>query len=224
MMGSLALVGGDEFRVGCEMMDEAIITSTGKPIPNVLILPTAAAHENPARAADNGVRHFSALGATASRLMVLNRDDAMDPVMAEQVERADVVYMTGGNPAHLLETLDESLLLRHILNRLETGGVLAGSSAGAMVMGGWMRFRQWRRALGIAGQVAVLPHHERADPETVVGDLGSAPADLAAVLGVDGRSGVLGGLEGWTALGPGRVTVYRNGTWQRFEHGQSFDI
>ena len=224
MMGSLALVGGDEFRSGCETMDEAILASTGKQSPDVLIVPTAAALENPARAADNGVRHFEALGSNARSLMVLDRKDAMDPAMAEQVDHADIVYLTGGNPAHLLETLDESLLFRHILNRLESGGLIAGSSAGAMVMGSWMRFRQWRRALGIAGHIAALPHHERSDPDAVVGDLESAPADLAAVIGVDGRSGVLGGLEGWTALGPGRVTVYQNGSWRRFEHGQTFDV
>ena len=62
MTGTLALVGGDEFRRGCESMDETILRATGKSSPVVLIVPTAAAFENPARAADNGVRHFAGPG------------------------------------------------------------------------------------------------------------------------------------------------------------------
>ncbi len=225
MSGRLALVGGDEFRPGCESMDTAILAATGVATPVVLIVPTAAAFENPARAADNGVRHFGSLGADASPLMVLNHKDAMDAGVAAEVESADVVYLTGGNPAHLLETLRDSLLLDAIRGRLENGGILAGSSAGAMVMGSWMRFRgEWTRTLGVASGVATLPHHERADPDTVLGDLGYAPDDLTAVFGVDGAAGVLSGPDGWTALGSGRVTVYHDGGWRRFEQGEGFSI
>ena len=114
MNGRLALVGGDEFRASCESMDAVILAATGSAAPVVLIVPTAAAFENPARAADNGVRHFQALGADARPLMVLDHDDAMDAGIAGEVESADVVYLSGGNPAHLLDTLQDSLLLgRH---------------------------------------------------------------------------------------------------------------
>ena len=224
MSGRLALVGGDEFRSGCESMDAAILAAIGSANPVVLIVPTAAAFENPARAADNGVRHFESLGAAASPLMVLNHNDAMDAGIAAEVEGADLVYLTGGNPAHLLETLQDSLLLEAIHGRLEHGGILAGSSAGAMVMGSWMRFREWRRTLGIAPGIATLPHHERADSDTVLGELESAPDDLSAVFGINGRAGALSGPDGWTALGAGRVTVYQNGGWRRFEDGQSFSV
>ena len=47
MTGRLALVGGDEFRTGCETMDAAILDATGSSNPAVLIVPTAAAFENP---------------------------------------------------------------------------------------------------------------------------------------------------------------------------------
>ena len=225
MSGRLALVGGDEFRQGCESMDAAILAATGKSSPVVLIVPTAAAFENPALAADNGVRHFRSLGADASPLMVLNHDDSMDAGMASEIESADVVYLTGGNPAHLLDSLQDSLLLDTLQSRLENGGILAGSSAGAMVMGSWMRFRgEWTRTLSVAADIATLPHHERADPDTVLGELGAAPDALTAVFGVDGAAGALSGPDGWTALGAGRVTVYQDGGWRQFEEGESFNV
>ncbi len=223
MAGRLALVGGDEFRDGCERMDEAILSATGKRTPVVLVVPTAAAFERPERAAQNGVRHFTALGANAHPFMVLDREDAMDAALAAETDSADVVYLSGGNPAHLLETLAGSTLLGSIEAALERGAILAGSSAGAMVMGSWMRFREWRRALGIAEGIATLPHHERSNPDSTLRDLASAaPDELDAVFGVDGRCGVLSGPDGWTALGPGSVTVYRNNGWQRFEAGDTF--
>ena len=224
MSGRLALVGGDEFRPGCESMDAAILAATGKSSPVVLIVPIAAAFENPALAADNGVRHFRALGADTAPLMALGLDHAMDAGMAAEAESADIVYLTGGSPSHLLDTLRDSLLLGGIQAMLERGGTLAGSSAGAMVMGSWMRFREWRRTLGIAAGIATLPHHERSDPDTVVEELRSMPDDLTAVFGIDGAAGVLSGPDGWTALGAGRVTVYEGGGWRRFEHGESFSI
>lgn len=225
MMGRIALVGGDEFRTGCEPMDEAILAATGKPTPVTLIIPTAAAFERPDMAAQNGVRHFTSLDADAHPLMALDRKDAMDPDLASEIDSADLVYLTGGNPAHLLETLSESRLLDSIVAALKRGAVLAGSSAGAMVMGSWMRFRQWKPALGIADGIATLPHHERSDPESILSELdSSAPDELGAVFGVDGRCGALSGQEGWTALGPGSITVYRNDGWQRFSDGDSFAV
>ena len=222
MAGRFALVGGDEFTSGCESMDKAILESTGSASPMVLILPTAATLENAARAADNGIQHFASLGAKVSPLMVLDRAGAMDAGLAAQVDSADIVYMTGGSPGYLLETLRGSMLLRRIMVKLERGGLLAGSSAGAMVMGSWMRSQQWRRALGIVDSVAVLPHHERAGPNATLEQLRSAPAGLSTVFGIDGGSGAMSGPDGWAALGAGRVTVYRNGAWNRFERGQTF--
>ena len=219
MTGPIALIGGDEFRAGCEEMDRAILEAVGTSSPSLLVLPTAAARENPARAAANGVRYFTALGANADSLMVLDASHANDAALLAPLDAADVVYMTGGSPAHLLEALSGSLLLAKLLDANRRGTVLAGSSAGAMVLGEWMRFRGWRRALNIVPSVAVLPHHERADPDAVARELAEdAPTDVAA-LGIDAMTGVLGRPGDWRVVGAGRVTLYRNGAWSRHAAG-----
>ncbi len=223
MTGRLALVGGDEFRDGCEPMDKTILSATGKKTPVALIVPTAAALQKPELAARNGVRYFTNLGADAHPLMALNRKDAMDSALASEIDSADMIYLTGGNPARLLESLTGSTLLAGVKTALERGAILAGSSAGAMVMGSWMRFQQWRRALGIANGIATLPHHERSDPDSTLRRIASdAPAELDAILGIDGRCGALSGPDGWTALGPGGITVYRNNDWRKFTDGDTF--
>jgi cyanophycinase len=224
MAGRITLVGGDEFRPGCEEMDRAILEAAGGRRPTVLVVPTAAAAENPSRAASNGVAYFSSLGADASALMVLDGSDADNEERLSPVDSADVIYFTGGNPAHLLESLRDSALLRKVRQALDRGGVVAGSSAGAMVMGPWMRFRGWREALGVAPGVATLPHHERSDPDTVAKELsGSAPRGVS-VLGVDGRTCCLGGPEGWRVVGAGSVTAYGDGRWRRFSPGETLTL
>ena len=224
MGGSVALVGGDEFRPGCEEMDNAILRASGEDRPSLLVVPTAAAHQNPSKAASNGVSYFESLGADANPLMVLDEPGANDPRLLSPLDAADVVYLTGGDPSHLLDALSGSLLLRKLLEALDRGAVLAGSSAGAMVLGQWMRYRGWQQALGVVQGVATLPHHERSDSRRVAEELESSLPSGIAALGIDGRTGCLGGPSGWRTLGPGHVTVYSAGGWRRYSEGQTFQL
>ena len=138
MRGSIALVGGDEFRPDCEEMDGRILVHTGRARPQVVVVPTAAVTA-PEKAATNGIQHFSRLGADASALMVLDRRHANDEELTARVYWASVVYFTGGDPDYLLTTLWKSKLLSILQEQVNAGAILAGSSAGAMVMGSMMR-------------------------------------------------------------------------------------
>ena len=225
MAGRIALVGGDEFRASCRGMDAEILAATGVATPRVVIVPTAAAMERPDLAAANGVQHFNALGADAAPLMVLTADDANDDALVSAADAADVIYLTGGNPAHLLDALAGSRLAAALRSALARGAIVAGSSAGAMALGERMRFRgEWSDALGLARGVAVLPHHERSDPERVAAELaGALPAGITA-LGIDGATGCISEGDGWRALGAGSVARYRAGAWERFGAGEVFGL
>ena len=222
MSGTIALVGGEEFRVGCEEMDREVMRASGKAPASVIIIPTAAV-TGPAKAANDGVTHFAALGGTASQLMVLESSHANDAAFVEPVNDADVVYFTGGSPDHLLATLNGSALLRLLTEGLERGLVLGGSSAGAMVMGSVMRRPSsggWVEGLGIAPNIGVLPHHERRDPAETLAELRqSAPAGVV-YLGIDARTGVIGGPGNWRVAGSGSVTVYRADEFSVFGAGE----
>jgi cyanophycinase len=218
-VGRIALVGGNEFRPNCESMDRVLLDSTGAERPRVAIIPTAAAEQGPSKAAANGVSYFERLGADAWPLMVLSSADAEDPENVSRLDEADLVYLTGGDPAHLLDVLTGSALLDGLKSALQRGAVVAGSSAGAMVMGSWMGFRDWRPALGVVPNIAVLPHHERSDPDDTLARIAGVLPGGTSVLGVDVGTGCLSGGDGWTVVGDGVVVLYSGGRWERFETG-----
>ena len=223
MRGRIVLVGGDEFQPSCRAMDNELVEMTGIERPNVLIIPTAAAAERPTLAAENGIRQFDLMGARASSLMALNSADAGNEELTSAVDSTDIIYLTGGNPAHLLEVLRGSLLLRRMLDAVERGAILAGSSAGAMVMGERMRFRQWGSALDVVQGIAVLPHHERASKSQTSREVAVQTAEGLAVLGIDGATGCVSDGDGWRVLGAGTVTVYGVGDWNVYRAEEYFE-
>ena len=221
MAGDIGLVGGEEFRVGCEEMDREIMRASGQDPARVVIIPTAAV-TGPEKAANDGVRHFSSLGGAAESLMVLERDHADDAGLAGSLSGAGVIYFTGGSPDHLLTTLRDSLLWRAILEAVDQGAVLAGSSAGAMVLGELMRRPRlggWVDALGVTPGLAVLPHHEKSDAAQTSSQLQSQISGLLTVLGIDARTGCLGRPGSWRVVGSGKVTVYQTAGWQVYDSG-----
>ena len=108
MPGEIALVGGDEFRIGCEDMDREIMRASGQFPAKILVVPTAAV-TGPAKAANDGTTYFAALGGESSHLMLLEREHSEDPDFFASATKADVIYFTGGSPENLLETLKDSL-------------------------------------------------------------------------------------------------------------------
>lgn len=159
----LALVGGAEFRPGCIPADRRLLAlaAPGR-TARVAILPTAARFSQPLLAAENGVRHFVALGAAAEPLLLLERADAERPEILAAIAAADLLYLAGGDPVYLLETLRDAPAWATILDRLHAGTLaLGGSSAGAMILGRQM----WHPRQGdlVPGldlvPLVILPHH-----------------------------------------------------------------
>lgn len=224
MAGWIALMGGDEFSAGCEDMDRNIL-KVGVKDPRVVVVPTAAAGQDPLKAASNGVGYFLGLGFEAFPLMVIESVSANDNDFLDVIDTADVIYLTGGDPGHLLTTLRGSLFLKKLLSALRRGATVVGSSAAAMVMGSWVRLNGvWVDALGILPDVVLLPHHERNNPVEIAGQLTSTYPDSAIVIGLDSMTCCFGGLTGWTVLGVGDVTVYYPGGWKSYRKGMKVDL
>ena len=213
MAGWLALAGGAEFQPGCEDADRTLVDAAGGAGARVAILPTAAAAEGaPGMAAANGVKHFNRLGAHATGVMIVDMATANDAALAAQLAFARLIYMAGGDPGYLLRSLKGSLAWRVMLDAWSEGAVLAGSSAGAMVLCDAMwnpRTRRVESALAMVRRAAVIPHHR-----PVTGWAGQLRSELDitfSILGIAEQTSLIWNGMTWQVAGPGDVTIYSHG-------------
>ena len=210
MAGWLALVGGAEFQRGCDEADSLLIDAAGGAGARVAILPTAAAAEGaPRMAAANGVRHLNRLGAQAEGVMIVDAATANDPSLAASLAEARLIYIAGGDPGYLLRSLSGSLAWKATLSAWRGGAVLAGSSAGAMVLCEAMWNPSANRvepALGAVKHAAVIPHHHAGSDW--VKRLGDALGGTFALLGIAEQTALIWDGAAWRTAGPGDVTIY----------------
>ena len=216
-MNNILLVGGGEFQEECLAMDSYLIESLNKKHPRVAIIPTAAANQRPEKAAENGVRYFDSLGANVKPIMILNRSHAEDEIYCNDLHGVDLIYLTGGDPKHLLETLYQTPFMAGITEAVSEGATLAGSSAGAMVLGSRMRYRNWMRSIGLISNTAVLPHHENSIPETILSENQSELLSGIEIIGIDSATGVLWGDNRVKIIGKGRAIFYSRSTYKIIE-------
>ncbi|MBV8161896.1 MAG: Type 1 glutamine amidotransferase-like domain-containing protein [Acidimicrobiia bacterium] len=115
---------------------------------------------------------------------------------------------------HLRSVLKDSVLWDAIVEAWDGGAVLAGSSAGAMVLCDPMvdpRGGAFTLGLGLVEQVALIPHHEEWDEDQARRTIELAPAALP-VVGIDTQTALIRGGDGsWRSEGAGRVVVFVNG-------------
>jgi cyanophycinase len=208
----VALAGGDEFRPPMAEVDRCVIQRIGKPSVRVAILPTAAAPENAPLAAANGVRHFRDLGTQAAAVMIVDGASANDQRLVAEVDGVDLVYLAGGDPRYLLDALRDSLVWRRLSAAVAEGCVLAGSSAGAMVLGETMYYRgEWTPALGLVPGICVLPHFHEWGAKVLPDMLAASTERDLTLLGIDGGTACVGWGREWEVVGPGAITVIRRG-------------
>jgi cyanophycinase len=209
--GPLALIGGSEWTAGCSY-DQELWEASGR--SEVLVLPTGAAYEHPARAVDVATAWFASLGAKARGLMVLARGDAEDDDNARAVRGARFVYLSGGSPLHLRSVLKDSKVWSALVGAWHDGAVVAGSSAGAMVLGDPMvdpRGGALTLGLGLVSGLAVLPHSDRWSPEKSQRTVSLATGHLR-IAAIDERTALIREPDGsWRHAGAGTVSVYVDG-------------
>jgi len=214
-MGYLLLEGGAEFGGRMSEPDLRGIELAGGFEAPICILPTAAAPDNnQERAGNNGVRWFQHLGAkNVDVVNVIDKTSANDEKLAASIRISKLVYLLGGFPRHLGETLMDSLAWKAVLDAYQNGAVVAGSSAGAMVMCEHYYDPYKRKllpGLNLVPNACVLPHHNNFGKGWASQLAGSLLESV--LIGIDEETGIINGPGGkWTVSGAGEVTLYRNG-------------
>src|SRR5262249_30700938 len=130
----------------------------------ISIIPTAAAFDaNHERAGRNGVHWFGSLGASnVVALPLVDRDSANQPAIAAALRSSRLIYLLGGFPHYLCQTLKDSASWQALVAAYHDGAVIAGSSAGAMVLCAYYydpHGQQVVEGLGLLKDSCVLPHH-----------------------------------------------------------------
>lgn len=228
-MNFLLLEGGAEF--GGRMRDpdlRALELAGGFDVPLRIVPAAAAPDDNYQRAGNNGVRWFKSLGARdVESLPLIDKASANDEGIAKSLREARLIYMLGGFTHYLGQTLKDSLAWQACLEAFEDGAVIAGSSAGAMVMCEFYYDPSSGKiveGLNLVRNSLILPHHNTFGK-------GWAPRLVKEIpnvtlIGIDEQTGMLNDGENgaWNVYGAGEVVLYRNGQVETYGVGESVPV
>ena len=141
--------------------------------------------------------------------MVLRRPDAEDAGNVAAIAGARFIYLRAASPLHLRSVLKDSTAVgRPCSTAWHAGAVIAGSSAGAMVLGDPMvdpRGGAFTLGLGLLEQLAIVPHHNTWPEEQAQRTMQLAPKGLA-IAAIDEQTAIIRDPDGaWRKVGDGAV-------------------
>lgn len=204
--GPVALVGSGEYLAVMHEVEASLLA--GRP-PRFVQLATAAAPEGQqslARWHRLGRRAAERLGVEQVVVPVVDRVSADDAGLASLVGGAGLVYLSGGNPRFLADTLRGTAVWAAIEREWRGGAALAGCSAGAMAMGGVVPDVRHPLSgpvdgLGVVPHLSVVPHFDRFGSRLLGSFAGHQLPDGVRLVGVDEQTALVGGPHSWTVVG-----------------------
>ena len=126
--GHIIAIGGGGFgrNPNHNKIEKYILNQSEKENPNILFLPTASAEDKSYIV--NYYSCFSKLNCMPSHLTFFQRTPRLDSI----VNRADIIYVGGGNTKSMLAVWREWSLDKLLLKAYKKGKILCGVSAGAI--------------------------------------------------------------------------------------------
>jgi cyanophycinase len=234
MNGSLALVGSGEYLPAMASFEKSLLDDgikNGKR-PIYIQIPTAAGKESPDRLEywkQLGQAQAKRLGVDSIFLPIFTREDANNPEYATLIKDSALMYMSGGDPHYLAETLLGTTLWEGIQENWGTGASLAGCSAGAMVLSSHIpNFRLLKKSpspgLSLLPEIRVIPHFNKFFkwiPESAAKVLLHVPDD-SILIGVDELTAIVkrSGDEHWVVVGEAMVHVLKGMPDQQLRDGE----
>ena len=238
MVGSIALVGSGEYLPAMTKFEGSLIADgvkNGK-APRYVQIPTAAGRESADRLGywqSLGQTQADALGVPVTYLPIYSREDAFKEEFVDAVANSALMYMSGGDPHHLAETLIDTPVWSALLENWKTGASLAGCSAGAMVLSAQIpNFRLLKKAptagLNLLPEIRVIPHFNKFFkwiPESAAKVLLHVPDD-SILIGVDELTAIVkrSGDTHWVVVGEAKVHVLKGLPDQQLHDGQQINL
>lgn len=217
--------GGAEFGGQMAEPDKRALELAGGLNAQVSIIPTAAVPDNNHQHAGQfGVRWFRHLGAKQVTLLpLIDRASANQLTLATALRESRLIYLLGGFPHYLAQTLAGSLSWQAMLEAYDASAVIGGSSAGAMILCQHYYDPDTQRiveGLNLVPRACLVPHHNTFGKRWASSLAPSVPDDV--IVGVDEQTGLIndGAAGEWSVLGKGTATVYKGGRTKTYHSGE----
>ncbi|MBL7013465.1 MAG: peptidase E [Candidatus Marinimicrobia bacterium] len=140
-------------------IEQYILDLTGKEKPNIVFLPTASAEDS--NYIVNYYSCFSKLNCEPSHITLFKRTPRLDSI----INKADVIYVGGGNTKSMLAVWREWKIDKLLLKAYNKGTILCGVSAGAIcwfeegITDSWASNLNSMECLGFLPEMA-CPHYQ----------------------------------------------------------------
>ena len=225
--GPIALVGSGEYLPIMQEVEASLIAGRN---PIYVQIPTAAAQEGESslsRWIELGKSQANRIGVTAVSVVAHDRNDAQDPRIAELVRDAGLIYLSGGNPTFLANTLRDTLLWQEIETAWRNGAALAGCSAGAMALADHipalrLPTHSATNGVGLLPHLRVLPHFDQmfARLPDFLTRFMKVP-DGVSIVGIDEETAIVGGPFEWEVKGRQSAWLFVDGHRKEFKPGET---
>jgi cyanophycinase len=213
--GPLIIIGGHEDKDG----DKVILKAVAERLKGGrLVLATIASHE-PEGYFETYQKAFAALGVTdLVELYIEDRAETHDPAKLALLDSAAGVFFSGGDQLRISSQIGDTPIEARIREVWRTGGVLAGTSAGASVMSDTMMVRgasaethrigdlQMAPGLGLVRDTIIDQHFaERGRIGRLLGAVAQSPRVLG--VGIDEDTAIVLQGDDFRVIGSGAVYV-----------------
>lgn len=227
-MGIVVLAGGGEFEKGMAEVDRAVIQTIQKKDPLTVIITTAAAPDNNhINAGNRGKAWFTSLGLERVEILpIVDQKTANSSKWSRTIEESDIIYLLGGFPHYLAQTLQESRCLTAIQRAYVRGAAICGSSAGAMVLSSFYfnpQDNKLYRGLSFIEDTVIVPHCENFGVSWLQKIKNCHFA--GTVLGIDEQTAIIQRDEfDGVVRGKGNITVWSGKTKHLYQPGETVQV
>jgi cyanophycinase len=224
-------MGSGEFEPWSEPAERAVLDGSDG---YVAVVPTASSAEGDEvfeRWGRMGLEHYAGMGLEAHVVPIKAREDAERDDLAAELERAAMVFFSGGKPQHLANVLHGTPCWGAMLRALDRGAVYAGCSAGALVASQTRSQREdrglrtgWVFGLGLVPHVSFGVHWDKVKvlPGLRTFVMSRIPKDTWFV-GLEERTAIVGDGQRWTVHGVGGAMVRHAGGTEVYREGRTFE-
>lgn len=232
----IALLGAGEFEDWHAEIDRDFVGETAD--GPVMIFPLAAAPEGDDvfdSWGSKGLAHYERLGIPAEVVPLKTRADLDRDDVAGALDRAGMVFFSGGNPYFIAQTLEGTGFWQRLCDRVDAGLPYMGCSAGVACLSARTYDtttddleKVFQKGLGYTtGEILFAPHWDTVDhwiPGATRAIAESASAHGETLVALEENTAMVGDGAQWSVSGVGKIRILKTEDWSEYGDGSTFQL